>query len=147
MALSARLTFGKEFNKMYKTTYIKIDSYLTFWSEFQSEATMTIASVSETRQQLSQFLRVIKAGGEEVVIQNRGEAEGVLISYEDYAVLQAARIRDQRQAALDNLQRLAEARAPYNADLSEAEVEALADEVTRSAIDALVEKGLVRFQD
>ncbi len=108
---------------------------------------MTIASVSETRQQLSQFLRVIKAGGEEVVIQNRGEAEGVLISYEDYAVLQAARIRDQRQAALDNLQRLAEARAPYNADLSEAEVEALADEVTRSAIDALVEKGLVRFQD
>ncbi len=108
---------------------------------------MTIASVSETRQQLSQFLRAIKAGGEEVVIQNRGKAEGVLISYEDYAILQAARIREQRQAALDNLQRLAEARAPYNADLSETEVEALADEVTRSAIDALVEEGLVHFQD
>ncbi len=108
---------------------------------------MTIASVSETRQQLSQFLRVIKAGGEEVVIQNRGETEGVLISYEDYAVLQAARLRDRRQAAVDNLRRLAEENAIYNADLSEAEVEALADEVTRTAIDNLVKKGAIRFQD
>jgi len=108
---------------------------------------MKTASVSETRQQLSQFLRTIKAGGDEVVIQNRGEAEGVLISYADYALLQAARLRDQRQAALDKLRRLAEENAPYNADLSEEEVDALADEVTRSAIDSLVEKDIIRFQD
>jgi len=55
--------------------------------------------------------------------------------------------RDQLQAAVDRLQRLAEENAINNADLSEAEIEALADEVTRSAIDALVEKGLIRFQD
>lgn len=107
---------------------------------------MTIASVSETRRQLSQFLRAIKAGGEEVVIHNRGKAEGVLISYEDYAILQTARVRNQRQAALDNLQRLAEENAINNADLSEAEIDALADEVTRTAIDNLVEKGAIRFK-
>ena len=51
------------------------------------------------------------------------------------------------KAALDKLRRLAEENAPYNADLSEEEVDALADEVTRSAIDSLVEKDIIRFQD
>jgi len=125
---------------MYTSLYNDLYNYLNM------EMTMITASVSETRQQLSQFLRQIRSGGE-VVIQNRGEAEGVLISTADYALLQAARLREQRQAAFDKLKRLAEERAPYNAHLSEDEVEAIADEVTRSAIDALVAKGAIRFQD
>ena len=126
---------------MYISLYNDLYNYLNM------EMTMITASVSETRQQLSQFLRQIRSGGDEVVIQNRGEAEGVLISTADYALLQTARLREQRQAAFDKLKRLAEERAPYNAHLSEDEVEAIADEVTRSAIDALVAKGAIRFQD
>lgn len=45
-------------------------------------------SVSETRQQLSAFLNWVKENRQDVVIQNRGQAEAVIIPYDDYALLQ-----------------------------------------------------------
>ena len=108
---------------------------------------MKIASVSETRQQLSSFLNLVKGRQEDVVIQNRGKAEAVLIPYADYELLQAARTKRRRQQALEELRQIALEINERNKDMSQEEVERLADEIADEVIENLVKKGKVTFQE
>lgn len=94
-------------------------------------------SVSETRQQLSAFLNWVKENRQDLVIQNRGQAEAVIIPYDDYALLQEARERQRRQAALDELQQIAQAVQARNADMRAEEADEAADEIVREAIENL----------
>ncbi len=84
---------------------------------------------------------------DDVVIQNRGRPEAVIISYEDYEILQEARENERRKKAIQALQQIAEEVGNRNTSLSEKESEKLADEITREAVDGLVKKGTVRFQE
>ncbi|MFQ5400898.1 MAG: type II toxin-antitoxin system Phd/YefM family antitoxin [Anaerolineae bacterium] len=106
---------------------------------------MKTVSVSETRQQLSAFLNWIKQNRQDVIIQNRGRAEVVMIPYEDYDLLQAARERRRRQEAVAELQEIAQTVQAANAQLPEEEAEALADEVVREAVENLQKQGKVQF--
>lgn len=95
---------------------------------------MKTVSVSETRQQLSAFLSWVKDNQNDVVIQNRGQAEAVIIPYDDYALLQQAREQRRRQLALDELQQIALAVHADNEAMTAVTASALADEVVREAI-------------
>lgn len=106
-----------------------------------------IASVSETRQQLSVFLNWIKESQEDVVIQNRGTAEAVLIPIADYELLQEARERQRRQQAVAELRQIAREVGARNSQLSQAEVDNIADEVMAETIDTLNQQGKVTFQE
>lgn len=106
---------------------------------------MKTVSVSETRQKLSAFLNWIKQNKQDVIIQNRGRAEVVMIPYEDYDLLQAARERRRRRQAVAELQEIAQAVQIANAPMTEEEAEALADEVVRTAIENLQQEGKVQF--
>ena len=108
---------------------------------------MKTASVSETRQQLSSFLNLVKGEQEDVVIQNRGRAEAVLIPFTDYELLQKARERRRRRQAIEELERIALEVGGRNKDMSREEAEKIADEITREAIDNLVKQGKVKFQE
>lgn len=94
-------------------------------------------SVSETRQQLSAFLNSVKEKRQDVVIQNRGQAEAVIIPYADYALLQEARERQRRQAALDELQQIAQEVQARNAPMTAVAADELAAEIVREAIETL----------
>lgn len=94
-------------------------------------------SVSETRQQLSAFLNWVKENRQDLVIQNRGQAEAVIIPYDDYALLQEARERQRRQAALDELQQIAQAVQARNTHMRAEEADEAADEIVREAIENL----------
>ncbi len=94
-------------------------------------------SVSETRQQLSSFLNWIRDNQNDVVIQNRGQAEAVIIPYEDYALLQDAREQRRRQMALDELRQIALAVSANNEQMTAVEADELADEIVREAIENL----------
>ncbi len=108
---------------------------------------MKTASVSETRQQLSSFLNLVKGQQEDVVIQNRGRAEAVLIPYADYELLQAARTKRRRQQALEELRQIALEINERNKDMPQEEVERLADEIADEVIENLVKKGKVTFRE
>jgi prevent-host-death family protein len=108
---------------------------------------MKTVSVSETRQQLSSFLNWIKNNQNDVVIQNRGQAEAVLIPYADYELLQDARERRRRQQALDELRRIALAVNADNEQMSAAEAEEIAEEIVAEAVNNLQQQGKVTFQE
>ena len=103
-------------------------------------------SVSEAREQLSAFIRWAKDNRDDVIIENRGKAEAVIISYEDYSLLTSARKRQMEQEALAKLSELAEQIRLRNQDLDEEQVDALADEVTRDAVRSLADQGKIKFQ-
>lgn len=107
---------------------------------------MRTASVSETRQQLSSFLNWIKGNRKDVVIENRGQAEAVIIPFADYDLLQEARERRRRQQGVAGLKQLAMEVSGRNENMTVAEAEAVAAELTSEAINNLAEQGKVLFQ-
>ena len=115
---------------------------------------MKTASISETRQKLSSLLNWIKNSQNDVVIQNRGQAEAVIIPIADYELLQEARERRRRQQAVDELRQIAqEVNARNNRTkcrkprLTQDEAQEIADAITDEAINNLVNKGQVIFQE
>lgn len=108
---------------------------------------MKAASISETRQQLSALLNRVKKSREDIVIQNRGQAEAVIIPYGDYTLLQEAREKRRRQQAIAELQQIARDIEAQNEPLTDEETEALADEVTKEAVENLKAQGKVTFQE
>ena len=108
---------------------------------------MKTASVSETRQKLSSFLNWIKNSQNDVVIQNRGQAEAVIIPFTDYDLLQEARERRRRQQAVGELRQIAQEVSARNNRMTQDEAQEIADAITDEAINNLVNKGQVIFQD
>jgi prevent-host-death family protein len=106
-----------------------------------------MVSISEAREQLSTFIRWARDNQGDVIIQNRGMPEVVIISYEDYALLVTARERKQREEALRKIEALAARVRQRNLDLEQADADALADEIAQEAVQTLVGKGLIRFQE
>jgi prevent-host-death family protein len=107
---------------------------------------MKTVSISEAREQFSAVVKLAQQGKEDVVIENRGRPEAVIISYSDYEVLQQARENERRKKAIQALQRIADEVGSRNKDMSEEEADRVADEITREAIDNMVKKGTVSFQ-
>jgi PHD/YefM family antitoxin component YafN of YafNO toxin-antitoxin module len=96
---------------------------------------------------LDEVVAWVTEHGEPVAVQ--GEAGAVVVvpadAYEEFERLRADRRRGRAAAGAD-LQRLADEVGERNADLSDAEIEALADRATRDAVDGLVAKGRLRFE-
>ena len=108
---------------------------------------MKTASVSETRQKLSSFLNWIKNSQNDVVIQNRGQAEAVIIPFADYELLREARERRRRQQAVDELRQIAQKVRAGNNRMTQDEAQEIADAITDEAINNLVDKDQVIFQE
>lgn len=108
---------------------------------------MKTASVSETRQNLSPLLNWIKETNKDVVIQNRGEAEAVIIPISDYELLREARENRRRREAIAELMIIAAEVGKQNEGLSATETAVIADEITREALGNLITQGKVKFQD
>lgn len=108
---------------------------------------MKTVSVSEAREQLSSVINWAAENQDDVVIQNRGQARAVIIPYTDYRLLQTAREQQRKQAAIAELQQIANEVRQRNQALSSAEADAIADEITREAIDSLIGQDKVAFAE
>lgn len=108
---------------------------------------MKSASISETRQQLSALLNKIKHSREDVIIQNRGKAEAVIIPFADYDLLQEAREKRRRQQAIAELHQIAREIEAKNEPMTKAEADAIADEIAKEAVENLKARGKVAFQE
>ena len=124
---------------------IKLSIKRAFWA--RESMMIKTASISETRQQLSIFLNWIKDCQTDVVIQNRGKAEAVIIPIADYELLQEARERQRRQQALDELKQIALEMRAHTPVLSQVEADELADEIMNEAVNNLIQQGIVTFQE
>ena len=84
--------------------------------------------------------------GDEVVIESRGEPKVAILSYAEYQEFLAFKEQARRKEALRQLEELAERMWARNADLSDEEVEELAEEISQETIQRMIKKGKVRFQ-
>jgi len=104
-----------------------------------------VVTATEAKNNLGQLLRRVAENGEEIVIERQGRPRAVIISVEDYARYKAAAEQQRRSEALAWLREFEVRQRERNKDLTDDQIEEIADQLTREAIDSLVEKGHIRF--
>ena len=102
-------------------------------------------STSEAKAKLSSFVQQVVGNREEVIIENRGAPQAVLISYDAYEQYSQWRDQNRRQRALEELQKLADSIQSRDQDLSETETDELADRLSRDVIDEMIADGKVKY--
>ena len=103
-------------------------------------------SVSEAKNQLSAMLDWAVENQAEVIISSHGQPKAVILSYDEYETMVELREKTRRRLALQQMQALAATIQERNQDLSAEEADQIADEISRDAIDRLVKKGKVSFE-
>lgn len=103
-------------------------------------------SVSEAKNTLSAVLDWAVANDDSVVIESRGEPKAVILSYDGYEEYMALKEQERRRQALRQLEELAKRLWARNADLSDEEVEALAEEITQETFQRMIAEGKIEFQ-
>ena len=103
-------------------------------------------STSEAKAKLSSFLQQVVGNREEVIIENRGTPQAVLISYDVYEQYCQWRDQDRRQRALAELQALADSIQSRNQDLTETETEEMADRLSRDVVDEMMSEGQIQYE-
>lgn len=86
-------------------------------------------SATEAKNRLGALLAELSNGADAVIIERHGRPWAVLVSAEDWAALIEARERLRRQETWDQLWRLAADGSARNADLTQDEADAIADEL------------------
>ena len=104
-------------------------------------------SATEAKAKLSSLMKWAVKNQDSVIIQSRGKPQVAIICFNDYEELQQLKQQIKRQEALDRLEVLAKEVQARNQDLTTEEADRIADEISRAAIDSLVEKGEVRFTE
>lgn len=102
-------------------------------------------SVSEAKNKLSAMLKWAVENQDEVVVESHGRPRAVILPYAQYELFRKLREKERRQHALQRLHELAAANQARNQDLTPAEAEELADEVTRETIERIEVEGKVSF--
>lgn len=104
-------------------------------------------SATEAKAKLSELIKWAVKNQGSVIVEKRGNPEVAIIPFAAYEEIQLLKERVKRQEALSRLEVLASQVQSRNPDLTTQEADKLADEITRAAIDSLVDKGEVRFAE
>ena len=102
-------------------------------------------SASEAQEQLSSLIGWAREHGDKVIVESHGEPRAVIIAFEEYERLRALEEKQRRQEALESLRRLQAEVSERNKDLTEEQIEELADRFVRDVIDDMVAEGKIRF--
>ncbi|HUF37724.1 MAG TPA: type II toxin-antitoxin system Phd/YefM family antitoxin [Anaerolineales bacterium] len=95
-------------------------------------------SATEAKNNLGAILDRVRSGDATVVIERYGRPEAVVIGYDHFEILQAVLRKERTEKTWRDLEKRAIAIRERNRDLSEEEVESLADEISRETIARLI---------
>jgi prevent-host-death family protein len=104
-------------------------------------------TATEAKAKLSELMKWTVKTGDSVVVQSRGYPQVVIVPFAEYEELRELKERARRAAAIAELHQIAREVQARNTDLTPDEADALAEEISRAAIDQLVEKGKIRFEE
>ena len=108
---------------------------------------MKTISVSDGRKQFSSVINWAEQNQDDVIVQSRGQSKVVIIPFVDYALLQEARERTRKREAIEELRAIAQRIRVANPDITANEADRIGKDVTREAIENLVKKGEVIFEE
>lgn len=117
----------------------------------QQESSVQVVSASEAKSKLGSLIKLVASNQQDIVIENHGEPSVVMVSFSEYTAGQQLKEEARRRHALQQLRavrnsvqaRLASEGQP---ELAEEEALQIGDKMTRVAIDGLVAKGKVHFE-
>lgn len=104
-------------------------------------------STREARDKLSAIIGWVREHRDEVIVESRGEPSAVIMSYARYEEVQALREQKRRQDALQQLREVRKRVGARNRDLTEEQADELADRASRDAMEGLVKKGRIQFEE
>ena len=103
-------------------------------------------SATEAKDKLGGIMAWARKNRDDVIIESRGRPNAVIVSIEEYQRILNWRERARREESLARLERLRQRVSDRNQDLSDTEAEAIADEISREAVDSLIQKGKISYQ-
>jgi prevent-host-death family protein len=104
-------------------------------------------SASEAKNNLGSLLKWVGKDDESVIVENRGAPAAAIISIAEYEQLQVLKEKARREEALAGLRQLRAQIQERNKDLTLEEADAIADEITRDAINSLIAKGTIWLEE
>lgn len=103
-------------------------------------------SATEAKAKLSDLMKWAVKTGDSVVVQSRGYPQVVIVPFTEYQELRQAKEEIRRTQVIAQLQEIAREMQAANQDLSAEEAEAIAEEISRTAIEQLEAKGKISFE-
>jgi PHD/YefM family antitoxin component YafN of YafNO toxin-antitoxin module len=99
----------------------------------------------ESREQWDALVETIETEGD-AIVESKGGRKVAVISYDEFLAYQEQRKVRLREEAYTRLQEALKGQAERNADLSEDEIEELAERFSREVIDDLAAEGKLVFE-
>jgi prevent-host-death family protein len=104
-------------------------------------------TATEAKNRLGAYLRAVADDDEEIVIENHGRPQAVLVPYESYRTILDERDRNRRLEAVARLEALAARVRTRNDDLTEEQADELAQEIRDLALTQMMERDSIRVVD
>lgn len=106
-------------------------------------------SASEAKNSFGKLVAWVREENEPVIVENRGVPVAALISYEELEEFREMKWRKKAAQALEDLKQLQKevSSRPANRNLTIEQADEIANDLVSGAIDSLVAKGKVRFED
>jgi prevent-host-death family protein len=111
----------------------------------QKDNKRTVSS-SEAQNQFGELVNWIVNNRGEVVVKRRGEPEIAMISFDEYKETQQIKEQWRRDEALAKLRKVRERVSARFKDMSQEEIDQIANDISREAVESLVKKGAIRFE-
>jgi prevent-host-death family protein len=104
-------------------------------------------SSTDAKSHFGSLLGWTEETGDPVIIEKRGKPVAVIVPYKAFEEMREQQDRLRRKEAWEKLRRLREELAERNSDLTQEEADKIADRAVRDTIDAMVDKGMIRFEE
>lgn len=103
-------------------------------------------SASEAKTRFGEMLAWAQDNQDDIIVESRGRPHAVIISFQEYQRILDLREKARREDALARLERLRQRVSVRNRDLSEGEAGSIADDLSREAIERMIQKGTISYQ-
>ena len=104
-------------------------------------------SATEAKVNFGAVTQQVIDDGEPVVVENHGQPRVAIVPVQQLERLVELEEQERRRAWLERVRALRARVREKNQDLTDKQAEQIADEIVRDAVDALYEKGIVRYAD
>lgn len=104
-------------------------------------------SATEAKVNFGSVTRQVIDSGEPVIVESHGQPTVALVPAEHVDRLRALEDEQRRREWLERVRQLRARVRAKNQDLTDEQAAQLSDEIVRDAVDALFEKGIVRYAE
>jgi prevent-host-death family protein len=105
-----------------------------------------VISANEAKNRLGTWIGYVNDQDEEVIIERHGKPRAVIMSIEAFEEVQELREQKRREVAVNRLRELREEVSARNRDLTEQQIEEIADQMSRDMIDHMATTGKLVFE-